>query len=93
MYVAGTKSIRDAYDDLHILVTQTSHSERYQTPKQYLDTNPEVNELVGHSFGGSVMLAAQSNYHKENGSVLHTTTHGAPVLSNDHFSDKKQHIP
>lgn len=60
-YVARTKSIQDVYDELNTSIKQTSHSERYQTLKQDLDADPEVDELTGHSLGGSVLLEARSN--------------------------------
>lgn len=49
VYVAGTKISRDVDDDSKVPIKQTSHFERDQTLNQYLDTNPEVDELTGHS--------------------------------------------
>lgn len=63
VYVARTKRIRHVYDDWKLLLRQTSHSERHQTLKQYLDANPEVGELLEDSLGGSVMLEPQSNFY------------------------------
>lgn len=88
--VAGAKRIRDVYGDFKIPIKRTSHSERYQTLKQYLDAIPD--ELVGHSLGGSVSLQAQSNDHRDNCRLLHTTTYGAPVLSDGKFNDKTNRL-
>lgn len=59
--VAGSKRIRDVYDDAHIPIKQSSHSERDQALKQYLDTIPELYGRIGHSLRDSVILEAQSN--------------------------------
>lgn len=63
VYVAGTKSMSGVCNDVRIPIKKTSHSERDQALTQYLDANPEVDELIGHSSGGSVILEVQSNYH------------------------------
>ena len=51
-------------------------SQRYQSLDKYLEKNKNVNELVGHSLGGSVVLEKQ----KQDPSIT-TFTYGAPVIS------------
>lgn len=85
--VAGTKRVRDVNNDLTISIKQTPHSERYQALKPHWDAHPEVDEPID-TLGGSVILEAQSNYHKEHVRALHTTTYGSPVLGDATFSEQ-----
>ena len=78
LYVAGTKSLRDVWDDLKIPLGATSWSERYQNADRTLDASPQIRRVVGRSLGGAVTLELQSEHPERN---LKTTTYGAPVFS------------
>ena len=49
-------SLNDAVDDLKIPTFQTKNIQRYKDAEQVLKENPNVNTLVGHSMGSSVIL-------------------------------------
>lgn len=51
-------------------------SQRYQSLDKYLQKNQGINELVGHSLAGSVILEKQQQY-----PTYTTYTYGAPVIS------------
>jgi hypothetical protein len=78
LYIAGTSSMRDVWDDLKIPFHLTSKSDRYQHASKLLEKNTNIKQLVGHSLGGSVALELQKNMEKRN---FKTNTYGAPVLS------------
>ena len=56
LFVAGTSSWADAWDDLKIPFHQTWRAQRYIDADQALKNNPQVKNLVGHSLGGAVIL-------------------------------------
>ena len=78
LYIAGTSSLRDVWDDLKIPFHLTSKSDRYQNAHKYLEEHHNIKNLVGHSLGGSVALELQDNMDKRN---FKTNTYGAPVFS------------
>ena len=51
LYVAGTKSAWDVWDDLKIPFGLTSWADRYQEADRVLDAWPQVTRIVGHSLG------------------------------------------
>ena len=55
MYIAGTRNVRDWYDDFTKLpFGLTKHAQRYKDAEQVLKDNPQVTQLVGHSLASSV---------------------------------------
>ena len=78
MFIAGTKDFNDVKDDvLRIPAWDNSRNiQRYQDARDELMKHPEVNQVTGHSLGGSVALKLQKNYKHIQGS----RTYGAPVL-------------
>jgi hypothetical protein len=78
LYIAGTSSLRDVWDDLKIPFHLTSKSDRYQHASKFLEENKGIKQLVGHSLGGSVALELQDNMADRN---FKTNTYGAPVFS------------
>jgi pimeloyl-ACP methyl ester carboxylesterase len=75
LYVAGTKSLRDAWDDLKIPFGLTSKGERYQNASLVLSKMPQVKRIVGHSLGGAIALELAEK------KGLQSVTYGAPVMS------------
>ena len=78
MYIAGTSSWQDVWDDLKIPFHLTKYSQRYEDAEKHT----EVDNLVSHSLGGAVSLELNKN----NNNKYDTTTYGAPVFQVD---DKK----
>mgnify|MGYP000211332027 CR=1 FL=1 len=78
MYVGGTNSVQDVWDDLKIPFFQTDKTLRYKDAKMLLEKNPNINNLIGHSLGGSVVLPLQKDFPERNFNV---NTYGAPVMS------------
>ena len=76
MSVAGTRSVRDAWDDLKIPFRQIDQTERFRDAERVFQEHGGVNKVVGHSLGGAVTLEMQ----KRNPG-LETETNGAPVFS------------
>ena len=83
MYIAGTSDLKDAFDDISKIpfYGDIKNSTRYNQAKKLLETNPQVQNLTGHSLGASIALQLQ----KDN-SKYHTTTYGAPVLQLNPFT-------
>ena len=56
MYVAGSHTARDWYDDVTKIPFwgNVKNSERYQQADRMLTANPQIRTIVGHSLGGSV---------------------------------------
>lgn len=86
LYVAGTKSLGDAADDISIPLRLTNTTARFQDAARTLNKNPQVTRVVGHSLGGAVALELQ----KDDPS-LDTTTYGAPVVSTQASSQRHRH--
>ena len=89
LYIGGTQNAQDVYDDVRHVPWwgDMKQTERYKTAETYLNKNPQIKRLVGHSLGGSVGLALQKNYPERNYEVV---TYGAPVFGGlDPFRDKK----
>ena len=91
LYIAGTQNEQDVYDDVRHVPplpwSDMKKTERYITAETYLNKNPQIKRLVGHSLGGSVVLALQKNNPERNYEVV---TYGAPVFVGlDPFRDNK----
>jgi pimeloyl-ACP methyl ester carboxylesterase len=78
LYIAGTSSLQDVWDDLKIPFNQTAHSERYRKAASLLKVNKDIQNVVGHSLGGSVALELQKNFPDRK---FKSNTYGAPVFS------------
>jgi hypothetical protein len=82
LYVAGTSNLKDVYDDISKIpfYGNLKDSTRYNQAKTALDSNPNINKIIGHSLGGSVALQLEKDNPK-----YATTTYGAPVFSPNPF--------
>ena len=79
MYIAGTSSSSDWIDNFTKLkFGKIREMERYKQAKELLEQNPQVKTLVGHSMGGSVVLALAKDYPDRD---MATYTYDAPVFS------------
>ena len=55
LFVAGTKGLKDWYDDFTKLpFGLTKYAHRYKQADEVLKQNPQVNKLVGHSLSTNV---------------------------------------
>ena len=86
LYIAGTKSLHDAYDDLKIPIRATTQAERHREASMVLNSNPQLTRVVGHSLGGAVALDLE-----QRNSKLHSVTYGAPVLNFNPFSHSERY--
>lgn len=77
IYVAGTKSLNDAFDDLKIPFHATKFTQRYRDAEKYV-ANPtnNISHVIGHSLGGAVALELQKNYPH-----VQSTTYASPTVS------------
>ena len=71
LYIAGTKSLGDVFDDLKIPFNDVEETQRYRDALPFLSG---VDIVVGHSLGGSVALTLADKFD------LTPVTYGAPVV-------------
>ena len=66
LFVAGTSNLKDAYDDVSKIpfYGDIKNSTRYNQAKNALDSNPNINKIIGHSLGGSIGLQLQKDNSK-----------------------------
>ena len=64
MYVAGSHTARDWYDDVTKVPFwgDVRGAERYQAAEKALSVHQNVKRVVGHSLGGSVALELQKRH-------------------------------
>ena len=78
MYVAGTRNLRELYDDItKVPFSLTRHSDRFKSAKRVLDENPQVETLIGHSLAGAIV----QDLNKDNGMRYVTRSYNAPIVS------------
>ena len=87
LFVAGTKSLQDVWDDIKIPFGLTSFSDRYQQADRVLEANPQIRRVVGHSLGGAVALELAQNHPR----IGSTETYGAPVFSCEGSDQRNRH--
>ena len=78
LFVAGTHSWGDVWDDFKIPFHQTFRAQRYIDADRALKNNPQVKNLVGHSLGCAVVFELQDEHPER---TFKTDTYGAPKAS------------
>ena len=79
MFIAGSKSIRDWVDNAAFIPPSlTTYHNIYQSANDSLKQNPQVNEIIGHSAGGAVLLELEKQYPNR---FNKTRTYSAPVFN------------
>ena len=79
MYVGRTVSANDWKQNFTMLKTgQIRNMDRYKEARRVLLENPQVDTLLGHSMGGSVVLELNNEFTDKN---FKTRTYDAPVVS------------
>ena len=67
LYIAGTKGLKDWYDNFTKLpFGLTRHADRYKDAEQALRENPQVKNLVAHSLGSSVSDELRKQHPEKN---------------------------
>ena len=85
LFIAGTKDKIDFVDDLKLPFDETlTKTNRGRDIDSYYRRHHEIDTVIGHSLGGSVALALEKKYKKEDGNpfgIVQSKTFGAPVVS------------
>ena len=92
LYIAGTKSGRDVYDDLKLPLYQTQQTKRYKDVDKFIkDGTIEVDgkkltgitDIISHSLGSAVGQQIDSDY----GNIFRSRSYGAPFVSSQRPED------
>ena len=81
LYVAGTRNMGHVAEWWKIPFYQVESSEIYRNMDKYLSENPEIDTLIGHSYGSAAALHKQ----KQN-SRYNTIAYNSPVFDTDAFT-------
>jgi hypothetical protein len=89
MYIAGSHYAIDWLDDVTRIPFwgDVKKSYRYKQADRVLDSNPQIDTLVGHSLGGSVAHELQRNH-----PGLRTVTYGSPSVSWDKGGERFRNV-
>ena len=88
LYIAGTRDIGDAIDDLKLPLDDIlNKTTRGRDADAYYRSHHEIDIVVGHSLGGAVGLSLEKQYEKQDGNpygiIIQSKTFGAPVISSN----------
>ena len=73
LFIAGTKDKIDFVDDLKLPFDETlTKTNRGRDIDSYYRSHHEIDTVIGHSLGGSVALALEKKYKKEDGNPFCT---------------------
>ena len=78
LYVAGTRGLRDVSQWPLIPLNKTSQNDIYKRMDEYLNNNPGITTLIGHSAAGAAVLDKAKRDPK-----YITITYGSPILDTD----------
>ena len=92
LYIAGTKSGRDVYDDLKLPLFQTRSTKRYKDVDKFVkDGTIEVGgnkltgitDIISHSLGSAVGQQINDDY----GNIFRSRSYGSPFVSSQRPED------
>ena len=92
LYIAGTKSGRDVYDDLKLPLYQTQQTKRYKDVDKFIkDGTIEVDgkkltgitDIISHSLGSAVGQQINNDY----GNIFRSRSYGSPFVSSQRPED------
>ena len=92
LYIAGTKSGRDVYDDLKLPLYQTQQTKRYKDVDKFIkDGTIEVDgkqltgitDIISHSLASAVSQQINDDY----GNIFRSRSYGSPFVSNQRPED------
>ena len=86
LYIAGTKSGRDVYDDLKLPLFQTRSTKRYKDVDKFIKVGTievggkkltGITDVISHSLGSAISAQINNDY----GNIFRTRSYGAPFIS------------
>ena len=92
LYIAGTKSLQDALDDVKLPFYQTRNTKRYKDVNKFIqDGSIEVDgkkhygisDVVSHSLGSAVSAQINNDY----GNIFRSRSYGSPFASRQQPED------
>ena len=92
LYIAGTKSGRDVYDDLKLPLYKTQQTKRYKDVDKFIkDGSIEVDgkkltgitDIISHSLGSAVGQQINNDY----GNIFRSRSYGSPFVSGQRPED------
>ena len=97
LYIAGTKSLQDAIDDLKLPFYQTRNTKRYKDVDKYIQDyaididgkkNYGIKNIVSHSLGSAIGAQINDDY----GNIFQTRSYGAPFVSRQRPDETGQNL-
>ena len=92
LYIAGTKGMRDVYDDLKLPLYQTQQTKRYKDVDKFIkDGTIEVDgkkltgitDIISHSLASAVSQQINDDY----GNIFRSRSYGSPLVSSQRPED------
>ena len=85
LFIAGTKSLQDAWDDLKIPFGKTMDGVRADNANAYyLSNQSSIDTVIGHSLGGAIALNLEQKYGKKGDNpygIIQSKTFGSATAS------------
>jgi len=85
LFIAGTKSLQDAWDDLKIPFGKTMDGVRADNANAYyLANQSSIDTVIGHSLGGAIALNLEQKYGKSGDNpygIIQSKTYGSATAS------------
>ena len=92
LYIAGTKSGRDVYDDLKLPLHQTQQTKRCKDVDKFIKNGTievdgkkltGITDIISHSLGSAVGQQINNDY----GNIFKSRSYGSPFVSNQRPED------
>ena len=83
LYIAGTKSAQDVWDDLKLPFHKTRLTQRYKDANKHIQQNEGITDIISHSLGSAVSAQLNQDYEKK----FRTRSYGAPHWSSQRTED------
>ena len=92
LYIAGTKSGRDIYDDLKLPLYQTQQTKRYKDVDKFIKDGTiqvdgkkltGITDIISHSLGSAVGQQINNDY----GNIFRSRSYGSPFVSGQRPED------
>ena len=92
LYIAGTKSGRDVYDDLKLPLHQTQQTKRYTDVDRFIKEGTievdgkkltGITDIISHSLGSAVGQQINNDY----GNIFRSRSYGSPFVSGQRPED------
>ena len=92
VYIAGTKSGRDVYDDLKLPLYQTRHTKRYKDVDKFIQDGAieidgkkhyGITDVISHSLASAVSQQINADY----GNIFRSRSYGSPFVSSQSPED------